>query len=266
MQISSVDIEIDNFPLIKRIEDSQTRAVQELRTVYSISIDAKRAIVEHKILGANSSVLQDMGRYPARITFEGDLIGTKSKDSLQSLWVKFQQGKPVPFSSDITGITDITSVMIENLAIDTTGGNLFKYHYFISLTEYKPPKQPEDQSPPSQADDAKDQVEAESEIHDIRGRILDRNGNPASGVKVKISGPDGDREITTDDQGNYQVQDLPSGKYTVTVDEKGYSGLKKEVEIQKGEGSGNGQGSSQSNQGSSGDEGSDSGDQTDESG
>ncbi len=218
--------------------DSQTNKVQELRNVYNIRIDAKRAVVGHRIAGSDTTILQDMGRHPIRVAFEGDLMGEKSKDSLQDLWIKFRQGKPVPFSSDITGITDLTNVLIEELAIQSIGGNPDRYHYSMRLSEYKPPKQQTEQEAPDQSQTAQKSVDDESQIDDIRGKVLDLSGNPAKGVNVKLSGPDGDRQTKTDSQGQYEFLELPNGKYEVTVDEEGYENVKREVEINKGGSSG----------------------------
>jgi Carboxypeptidase regulatory-like domain/DNA circularisation protein N-terminus len=244
-----MSIEIDSFPLIKRIQDSQSNKLQELRNVYNISINARRAIVEHRIAGSDTTILQDMGRNPIRVRFEGDLIGEKSKDSLQDLWIKFRQGKPVPFSSDITGITDLTNVLIEELAIQSVGGNPDRYHYFMSLSEYKPPKQATEQDAPDQSEAAQKSVDDQSQIDDIRGKVLDLDGNPAQGVNVKLTGPDGDRQGKTDSQGQYEFLDLPDGDYEVTVDAQGYEGLIRKVQINKGGGtSGSGGSEGQSGQ------------------
>ncbi len=234
MRAYSLSIEIDSFPLIKRVQDSQTNAVQELRNVYNISVDMRRAVVEHRIAGSDTTVLQDMGRHPIKITFEGDLMGEKSKDSLQDIWLKFRQGQPVPFSSDITGITDLTNVLIEELAIENIGGNPNRYHYFMRLAEYKPPKQQTEQEAPDQSDAAQKSVQDQSQIDDIKGTVLDLEGGPAKGINVKLSGPDGDRQMQTDAQGNYEFLDLPNGDYEVTVDAPGYEGLKRKVTINKG--------------------------------
>jgi hypothetical protein len=239
-----LSIEIDSFPLIKRVQDSQTNQVQELRNVYNISVDMRRAVVEHRIAGSDTTVLQDMGRHPIKITFEGDLMGEKSKDSLQDIWIKFRHGKPVPFSSDITGITDLTNVLIEELAIENIGGNPNRYHYFMFLAEFKPPKQQTEQEAPDQSQAAQKSVQDQSQIDDIKGTVLDLEGGPAKGVNVKLSGPDGDRQMQTDAQGNYEFLDLPDGDYEVTVDAPGYEGLKRKVTINKSgvAGSGGGKG------------------------
>jgi hypothetical protein len=135
-----MSIEIDKVPLIKRVVD-KNGAPTEIRNVSNIAVSARRSIVEHRIPGSAGSILQDMGKEPIRISFEGDFYGEKVKDSLQVLWTKFKDGKPVPFSSDISGITDVTQVMIEELELVDMSGSPNSFHYSMALCEYVPPKQ-----------------------------------------------------------------------------------------------------------------------------
>jgi YD repeat-containing protein len=53
----------------------------------------------------------------------------------------------------------------------------------------------------------------------INGQILDSNGKPLSGVTINI----GDKTVTTDSNGNYQISGLPLGTYTITANKAGYS-------------------------------------------
>ncbi len=53
----------------------------------------------------------------------------------------------------------------------------------------------------------------------INGQLLDSNGKPISGVTITI----GDKTVTTDSNGNYQISGLPLGTYTVTASNEGYS-------------------------------------------
>jgi hypothetical protein len=229
-----MDIEIGDLSLIKKTEDSQTKIIKEIRNVYNINIDARRSVVEHRIPGYDGSILQDMGREPVRVSFEGEFLGENAKESMQDLWSKFRKGESISFSSDITGITDMTNVLIEELAIEDVGGMPNKFHYFVSLSEYTPPSQPEKGEAPNQDDQAKKEADKESNIDDIRGQVLDTKGYPAKGVTVKAKGPQGDYQTETDDQGYYLFEDVPDGKYKITVDEEGYKNQEKEVRVKKG--------------------------------
>ena len=231
-----MDIEIDNIPLIKRVEDPQTRVVSEIRNVYNISMGERRMIIEHKIPGSDDSILQDMGKEPLRISFEGIFLGEKAKENLQDLWSRFRQGKPLNFSSDITGIADVTKVLIEDLRIDDIAGNPNSYHYSIVLSEYREPRPPQAQ-PPSQEEQAQEEVQSQADdtvasINYITGKVLDEEGNPKEGVEVVITKEDGQEyRVRTDDQGIYRQDDLPPGKYKVTINAEGYEDLEEEVEI-----------------------------------
>ncbi len=231
-----MDIEIDNIPLIKRVEDPQTRVVSEIRNVYNISMGERRMIIEHKIPGSDDSILQDMGKEPLRISFEGIFLGEKAKENLQDLWSRFRQGKPLNFSSDITGIADVTKVLIEDLRIDDIAGNPNSYHYSIVLSEYREPRPPQAQ-PPSQEEQAQEEVQSQADdtvasIDYVTGKVLDEEGNPKEGVEVVITKEDGQEyRVRTDDQGIYRQDDLPPGKYKVTINAEGYEDLEEEVEI-----------------------------------
>ncbi len=229
-----MSIEIDSFPLITRVQDSQSNKLQELRNVYNIYINTKREVIEHGIASSDTTILQDMGRHPIRVTFAGDLRGEKAKDSLQNLWVKFRQGKPVPFSSDISGITDLTNVLIEELSIQNINGS-DRYYYSMTLSEYKPPKQQTEQEAPDQSEAAQKSVDDESDIHGVTGKVLGSDGKPKKGVKVNAKSDSGEEwQMITDENGKYEKRDLPNGTYTVTIGEKAYEGMKRIIKISKG--------------------------------
>src|SRR6185369_6029855 len=56
----------------------------------------------------------------------------------------------------------------------------------------------------------------------ISGSVLDSNGSVVPGAAVKITGPLGERTATTNDQGNFDVQGLVPGSYTVRVEKAGF--------------------------------------------
>ncbi|MCP8307907.1 MAG: carboxypeptidase regulatory-like domain-containing protein [archaeon] len=234
-----MSIRLDDLELIKRVEDPQTRVVKEIRSVYNISTSERRMIMEHKIPGSDGSILQDMGKEPLRISFEGVFLGEKAKENLQDLWSRFKQGKPMNFSSDITGIADVTKVMIEGLRIDDIAGYPNEYHYSILLSEYREPRLPPAQ-PPSQEEQAQQEVQNQADdtiasINYITGKVLDDEGNPQKDIDVVITKDDGtEYKIKTDENGIYRMDDMSPGKYTVVVKAEGYEDMKEEVEIKAG--------------------------------
>jgi hypothetical protein len=227
-----MSIELGKIPLISRVDDEQTRIPKEIRNVYNIGISARRSIVEHRIPGSSANVLQDMGREPIRISFEGDFYGEKAKESLKDVWAKFADGKPVPFSSDLTGVADVAQVMIEEFEMEDVSGNPNRLHYSISLSEYVPPKQAGGQ--PASQEEAKEEAQKQSELHDIKGKVLDEDGKPMKGADVSIKGPAGEYNVKTDDDGYYLVQDVAEGKYEVTVKGEGFEEKKSKLEVKKG--------------------------------
>lgn len=156
-------IELENIKLASKSTSIQSGAVQETRSVYNISTTERRTLVEHKVPGLEGNLFQDLGREPVRISFDGILQGSLAKKNLEQLRKKFRAGKPVQFASDITGATDITKVLIEDLVIGDTLGNSTRFNYSIILREYTEPKSPsqgasQETAAPSQEMQAVDEV------------------------------------------------------------------------------------------------------------
>jgi hypothetical protein len=70
----------------------------------------------------------------------------------------------------------------------------------------------------------------------LTGRVLSQDGQPLPGVTVKISSPalQGDRDVTTDANGNYIFRGLPGGDYTVTFALAGFATIEQKVTIALG--------------------------------
>jgi len=174
-----------------------------------------------------------------RISFDGDFFGETAKDSLQELWAKFVDGKPVSFASDITGITDVAQVMMEEFTLCDVSGNPNRYHYTMALSEYVPPKQAaEEEEGEAGEEEAKEEVKKESEDHDISGKVVDDEEKPIEGAHVVIKGPEGEHRVETDEKGFYFLDDVPEGEYEITVDEEGFEEKKVKVTVEKGKGGG----------------------------
>ena len=158
-----MSIEIDDLALIKHERDSDTGATKEIRSVYNISINEKRRIVEHRIPGMKGNVLQDLGREPVRISFDGVLHGQTAKEDLKNLRAKFKAGKPVSFLSSLSDIAEATKVLIEELSVVDLSSVTSTYRYTIVLREYSPPQEEEEGSPTSQQQQAKEETEKKSD-------------------------------------------------------------------------------------------------------
>jgi len=230
-----MSIELDGMPLTKHFRDTETGATKEIRSVYNISVSEKRSIVERKVPGLRGGILQDLGREPARISFNGVFYGETAKEDLESLRSRFKAGAPVSFSSDISSVAEVTQVLIEELQVDDIGGTTNRYEYRMALREYSMPPE-EEAAAPSQEEEAREEVEEETDdalasVNYIAGKVLDTDGKPQKDVTVKITYDGGEYTIKTNEEGIYRKDDLEPGKYTVTVDAPGYEDMKEEVEI-----------------------------------
>lgn len=78
--------------------------------------------------------------------------------------------------------------------------------------------------------------EVVEKLGSLSGSVKDQDGDPVSGAKVVVDDGKGNRfETTTDDNGNVNVDELPAGDYTVTVEADGYSKGESEVTVNPGE-------------------------------
>jgi hypothetical protein len=153
-----VHIRLDDIELIKR--EDEEGAVKEIRSVSSLSIYGGRSIVELPIPGSVGNVFQDMGRNAIVVTFDGKLVGPNAASTLQSLKDKFELKKPVPFSSDVTLLSEITSVVIEKFAVHFLGGTDLGIRYSMILKEQASASSggtagPGETEPPSQEERSK---------------------------------------------------------------------------------------------------------------
>lgn len=155
-------MKLDDVELIKRVVKGGV--VEEVRSIYNLSISGRRRIVELEIPGLIGNVFQDMGRKPIKISFDGELDGLGITNTLQELKSKFELKKPVPFSTDITTINDVTEVVIENFSVHFTSGDASGSRYSMVLREHKSASTgggggPGETKPPSQEEGAKKDVE-----------------------------------------------------------------------------------------------------------
>ena len=232
-----MNIELDSIPLIWT-EMDPAGGISEVRNVSNINTSDKRSMVEHEIPGMEGSVFQNFGRSPVRISFDGSLQGKTAKNNLEIIRSKFKQGIPLPFYSDISGAADVTKVLIEDLRIEDAAGMMNRYKYSIALTEYKEPP-PEPVTPPAQDEEAENWVEEAAtetveSINCLTGKVLDSEDNPKSGVPVFARSYEGEYQGKTNDEGMYRIENLPPGKYKITVDSEEYQGIEEVVTIGKG--------------------------------
>ena len=244
-----MSVKLDDIDLTKAVKEQETSSsFSEIRTIHAINITDRRNIVEIEIPGSQGNMLQDMGCEPVNISFFGEIMGLTSIQTLEKLFSKYDAGTPFEFHSDITAIAEVNKVILEEFQIEEAAGSISNYKYRMLLREYKEPpppsleeeqqeeeqKQKEEGETPAREQQASKEAEKESQVDDIRGQVLDSEGNPAKGVKVKIKSSEVEYQpITTDENGYYELLDLPEGKYEITYDEEGFEDIKAEVEIKK---------------------------------
>jgi hypothetical protein len=222
--------------LLTRYEDDDpSHPLQELRTLLSVRTSDERSIVEHRIPGKETSVLQDLGRHSLRFSFLGEFMGKGAAVATESLWEKFQKGKIVPFTSDLVGLTNITKVVIERLDFEEVAGDSGRFRYRLLLREYREPKE-EEEDAPSQEDEAKKNTEEETEeaeesVNYVTGKVVDKEKKPVEGAKVHVEGDQGEFQIETDENGIFRKDNLEPGTYTITIYSPGYENQKRKVVI-----------------------------------
>jgi hypothetical protein len=105
-----------------------------------------------------------MGRNPSVISFEGELVGPNAESTLQNLKTKFETKKPIPFSSDLALVSDITSVIIEKFTAHFISGVNLGFRYSMVLKENMSASKggkrgPGETEPPSQEESSKKEVQ-----------------------------------------------------------------------------------------------------------
>jgi len=229
-------IELDGISL----NEAQSRdgGIAEARSVSNVHATDNRNIVLHTVPGMEGSAIQDLGRTAVRVSFDGVVMGAGAKGVVEMLRSKFKQGEPVPFNSDISGMAEVAKVVIEDLKVTEAAGNMGRYDYSIRLKEYmEPPAQ--STTPPSQDDQAEQWADAAAEetdnsINALTGKVLDAEGKPMKGVTVKATMEGEEYTGMTDEEGIYKIKNLKPGDYEVTVDAKGFEGIKQNVSVGKG--------------------------------
>jgi hypothetical protein len=244
-----MEVKLDDIDLVKRVQPSATSPLSEVRAVYDVHVDGKRSIVELKRPGSSGNVLQDMGREPLTILLKGEVWGPSAKATITSIKAKSETGDSVPFSSDLLAAASVSQVIIEEFQMDQIAGNPTRYRYLMLLREFKEGGEAsegeaaeiqtqevmgeEQEAPPDQTEEAVDDVMKQVMIDDIKGRVLDSEGNPAAHVTVVVVGPEGEMRLETNDEGYYEAKDAPEGEYDLTVDAPGFEDLKQKIEIVK---------------------------------
>lgn len=224
---------LDDLDLVTRRADDSKGTITEIRSIKSLGLVSERNLVDQKTPSAYGSTVMDKGGSAAKIAIEGEFVGEGAVQGITELRKKYKEGEPLEFVSDLAASAGINKVLVEELHIEGLSGLQSHFRYHLLLRQYIPPPQ-EEEAAPSQDQKAEEEVEKESEVDDIRGQVLDSNGDPIKEIKMKISGPTGIFESVTDENGFYEVLDVPEGEYEITSDVEGYQDFKKKIEVRKG--------------------------------
>jgi hypothetical protein len=159
-------MKLDDIELIKR--DDKDGSINEIRSIHALSVYGKRRIVELPIPGSVGNVFQDMGRKPIIISFEGKLTGPNAANVLESLNEKFELKKPLPFSTDITPISSITEVVVNDFTVHFDSGFRLGIRYSMVLKENASAsiggkRGPGETPPPSQEESSKMEVQRKAD-------------------------------------------------------------------------------------------------------
>lgn len=131
-----MSIKLDDIDLTKRITDVDGTSLLEIRNITKIEIYDRRNIVEIKVLGNEGNILQDMGCEPVRISIWGEFMGKDSLKSIEYLQSKFDSHQPFQFQSDLSYISEIKQMIINDFYLEQISGLISSYRYRIRLTEY----------------------------------------------------------------------------------------------------------------------------------
>ena len=145
----------------------------ELPNVQEIATHDRRVLAEHKPPGMAGSLLQNMGRRPARLVLWGVATGPESLEFVEELDGKFREGDPVPFIADIVAEAEIDEVVIDDLQWEELAGKPERFAYVLILREYIEPVEPEDTSflDSEILDDAQDIIEGLTSGLDILDQL-----------------------------------------------------------------------------------------------
>ncbi len=117
-----------------------------LPLVQEIGTHDRRVLAEHKPPGMAGSLLQNLGRRPARLSLWGVAAGDDAQDFIEKLDEKFRQGGPFAFSADISADSEIERMVIDDFQVQEIAGKPQRLAFTLTLREYLEPVEPEDLS------------------------------------------------------------------------------------------------------------------------
>ena len=135
---------------------SQTTSVKKIA-----SLD-KRRIIKYDSSAVYGTIIKDHGRISARIMIEGQFMGEESTKGMSTLRRKYKLGEPVSLVSDLTLLSGVNKVMIEDLQIQISTSVQMSYDYQMILREYVEIDKKQSNTPPSQKGEALSKVNSQA--------------------------------------------------------------------------------------------------------
>ena len=135
---------------------SQTTSVKKIA-----SLD-KRRIIKYDSSAVYGTIIKDHGRISARIMIEGQFMGEESTKGMSTLRRKYKLGEPVSLVSDLTLLSGVNKVMIEDLQIQISTSVQMSYDYQMILREYVEIEKKQSNTPPSQKAEALSKVNSQA--------------------------------------------------------------------------------------------------------
>jgi hypothetical protein len=119
----------------------------ELPLVQEIATHDRRTLAEHKLPGMEGSLLQNLGRRPARLVLWGVVSedgtdGSGALQAIQKLDEKFRADTPVTFVADISVDSNIQKMVIDDFQMQELAGKPRRFAYSLTLREFIEPVEP----------------------------------------------------------------------------------------------------------------------------
>jgi len=118
----------------------------ELPLVQEIATHDRRVLAEHKPPGMEGSLLQNLGRRPARLALWGVATGEDAQETIEKLDEKFRLGGPFAFTADISADSEIDRMVIDDFQVQEIAGKPQRFAFTLTLREYIEPVEPEELS------------------------------------------------------------------------------------------------------------------------
>ena len=124
---------------------SQTSSVTRIGTI------DRRRIIKHDASAVYGTIVDDQGKASARLLIEGRFVGDDAMTGMSSLRTKYKKGEPINLVSDITLLSSINKVMIEELRIQMSSSVQLSYEYQLILQHVETVKKQSAIAPPQKA-------------------------------------------------------------------------------------------------------------------